>query len=338
METSREQEQKISVLVMGYKRREFIMEALESVLNQTIPRRMYEIICIVGFHDNDFSLFLAKNNIKELYCDGTIGQSLELGLKACNNDIVVFLEDDDRFRNDKLELVSRGFKNYDCVYYHNNVNIIDSESNIIEQDIEPYSKQIKKSFYWKPIRGYRKIIRYRGDFNMSSIAIRKNKIPISLIGKIKASPDSIIFFLVLQSCMPFYFDDNRTTFYRIHDSETNAANNVSLILNVDRTIDVAQRFYESRLIAYETMQPTRVKNIFLGYVLESKFGAYIAGIRDLKPSISETLKFLYIGITRPSLFYLRLLIATVIYGRSPHFVDNVRYKRMRDRYKKIKRT
>ena len=334
METPLDQEQKISVLIMSYKRREFIKEALESVLNQTIQRSKYEIICAIGFHDDETSLFLSQRGVREIYSDGTSGKRLKLGLIECRNDIVVFLDDDDKFGNKKLELILDAFKKYNCVYYHNDVTLIDSKSNIIDHIIKPYDKQITNRFSWIPIRGYSKILKERGDFNMSSIAIRKSKLQLNILDKIEAGPDSIIFFLMMQTHLPFYFDASRTTFYRIHDSETNVIEKI----DSDRMVDTALKYYNSRLIAYESMESPDVKKVFLGYVLESKFGAYIAGNRDLKPSISEMLKFLYIAFTRQSMFYLRLLIATVIYSAFPHFVDNVRYKRMRDRYKEIKQS
>lgn len=67
--------------------------------------------------------------------------------------------------------------------------------------------------------------------------------------------------------------------------------------------------------------------------MESKFGTYIAGKKDFKPGFIEKMKFLYITLTRPSGFYLRLFAAVIIYSLFPDYVIEVRYRRKVQRYK-----
>lgn len=329
MEISPRNYPNMSVLLTSYKRKEFIREALESVINQTIPREVYEIICVIGFHDDNLSLFLLDNNVREIYCEGRLGERLVLGIKACTSDIVVFLDDDDKFRKDKLELVALAFEKYNCIYYHNNTEMINARSEIILRSIQPYDKQIVRSFVWNPIRGYRNILKHRGDFNLSSIAIKKSKIDLSIINGIEASPDTGIFFLLMQLKLPFYFDINKTTFYRIHESETNSIG----IIDKDIIIATSLRYYRSRLTIFEGLSYAPVKKIFLGPLLESKFGTYIVGNNDFKPGFMEKMKFFYISLTRPSGFYLRLFAAVIIYRLFPDYVKKVRYRRKVQRYK-----
>lgn len=324
----------LSVLVMAYRRKEFIMDAIESVLDQTISRIDYEIVCVVGFHDDNLSRFFRMNNINEVFCDGTIGQTIASGLAACSSDIVVFLEDDDEFRNDKLKRVIQAFKMYNCVYYHNNTELIDTNSSLISNSISPYNVQITKSLLWNPIHGYRKVLRRRGDFNMSSIAIRKNIMDFNLLDGIETSPDSIIFFFLMQIKLPFYFDSEKTTFYRVHsDSQTNFSIKDS---SSGKMLDTSLKFYRSRLTAYEKMHFGSVQKIFLGYVLESKMGAYINGQLSLKPNSKEKFKFFLIAMSRPSKFYMKLLLATVLVGASPIYVKKIREKRVKKEVNKTK--
>lgn len=105
MKTSSDKKPLLSVLVMAYKRKQFIWSAIGSVLEQTIQRSDYQIVCVVSFHDDNLSAFLQRNNIKEIFCDGKMGQTIAYGIAACSSDIVVFIEDDDKFRNDKLERI-----------------------------------------------------------------------------------------------------------------------------------------------------------------------------------------------------------------------------------------
>lgn len=331
LDTSEKHKPKLSVLVMTYKRKEFIVGALESVLNQTLTRSEYEIICSIGFRDDELSRFLRENDIKEIFCDGTVGEMLTQGILACNSDFVVFLEDDDQFRNDKLERALLAFQKYGCVYYHNNVQLIDVDGNKIIHRVEPYHMQVPHSYVWYPVRGYRMVLKHRGDFNLSSIAVARTEIIkyCDTLKTITTCPDSIIFFLLMQKNLSLCFDAETTTQYRIHKSETNMASDLSK----SQAIKVALRFYFSRLAAYNSMKSIPVRKIFNGYVLESKFGAYIRGEKELKPNATEELKFLYIGIARPSRFYLRLFAATWIYSLFPSYVDKVRKRREIRRYK-----
>lgn len=325
---------RLSVLVTAYKRREFIREALESVLNQTTPKDVYEIICITAFHDEGFSIFLKENNIKEIFCDGKMGERLALGIEASNNEIIVFLEDDDKFREDKLENIISVFERYSCVYYHNNVELIDANSQIILERVDPYYRQISRSFLWIPVRGYRNILKHRGDFNMSSVAVKKkiiDKNMIEILRQIESSPDTIIFFLLMQLNLQFYFHAINTTLYRVHDSETNNKN-----IDPEKIMSSSLKYYRSRLIAYESIYSNQVKKLFFAILLESKFGAYIVGKTEFKPTATEILKFFYMAISRPSIFYLRLWVATILYEFFPSYVDKVRYKRISKKYSAIK--
>lgn len=327
-----EENPKLTVLVMAYKRKEFIKEALKSVLNQTIPRGQYEVICVIGFKDKGFSSFLVQNDIMEIFCDGKLGERLVAGLMRSRGDVIVFLDDDDMFQKDKLQKVINVFQQSGCVYYHNNVSLIDHNSRNILLSIDPYHKQIGDTILWNPLHGYRGIIRHRGDFNMSSIAVLKEVICRynDVLLNIDASPDTILFFLLMQTDKPFFFDAEGLTLYRIHDSETNMATNSEQIKKV------SSRYYYSRLTCYQGISKIKVKKLFIGCLLESKFGAYTAGVKDLKPTFFETLRFLYTGLTRPSAFYLRLLVAAAIYGRFPKYIEKIRNDRTQKRYKNIK--
>lgn len=325
----------ITILILGFKRKEFIQEAMETAINQSYPRDKYEVICSVGFHDEQLSAFMIANGIKEIYCDGTMGESIVKGLKASSGQLVAFLEDDDAFERDKLEEIVSVFDRYpDCVYYHNNVSLIDVSSSTLLQIPDPYNKQITHSFIWYPIQGYRKILKQRGDFNMSSITVNREALLryIDPLLQISTSPDSIIFFLLLQLQSPFYFDMSRITKYRLHDSETNA---VSKQKDASSALTVSLRFYNSRKRVYDSIESNRVQRAFLGYVLDSKLGCYIAGCKNLKLNYKERLSLLVLGLTRLSRFYLRLWMASLIYELFPKFVTNTRDKRERRRYSKV---
>lgn len=325
---------RLSVVVTAFKRKEFLKEALLSVLDQSIPRALYEIICVLAFRDKELSLFMQQNNITEIFNDGSMGEQLLTGLRAAEGEVVAFLEDDDKFRKDKLSEVFKAYNLNHFVYYHNNVDFIDRTSKEILIPPKPFNKQVKKDIVWYPNRRLTHIIRQRGDFNMSSIAVRKNWILKykKILSQISASPDTIVFFLLTQTGESHFFDTSRLTLYRIHESETN------MLTDKERYKEVSGRFYNSRLACYEGLSNTKIKRIFAAtYLLESKFGAYIAGYETLKPKFIEILKFLWVGLSIRSAFYFRLSIAVITYDAFPGQIEKIRVSRAGKRYNKIKR-
>jgi len=297
-----------------------------SALNQTISKDKYEILCVVGFKDENFSTFLKDNDIKEFYREGTYGERLVTGLKQSNGDIIVFLDDDDLFRKDKLENVLNAFEKTGCVYYHNNVDLIDKNSKEILKKVPHYSNQIKKTIIWNPPRGINKIIRQRGDFNMSSIAVLKNDLLKyqDILLKIDASPDTTIFYLLLQNNKPFFFDSNRLTLYRIHESSL-----TNMKTDLEEIKKTSLRFYKDRLLCYQSISNIEIKRLFQYQFLIAKLAAYIYGAKDLKPTYIEIIRTVYAGLTMPSKYYIKLSIAALIYNKFPKFVERIINKKLK---------
>ncbi|AAT42890.1 glycosyltransferase [Picrophilus oshimae] len=100
----------ISVIITAYNRKEFLLDAVKSALNQTLSKEKYEIIVIKNYNDDNIDEFLNKNNIKNIIMDGTIGEYLYKGINESKGDIISFLDDDDLFFNNKLEYVYNLFK------------------------------------------------------------------------------------------------------------------------------------------------------------------------------------------------------------------------------------
>ena len=334
MNESNTKEIKISVLVIAYERKEFIKEALLSVLDQTIPRNQYEIICVVGFKDEEISKFMIENNIAEIYCHCRIGTNLSIGLNSCKGNYVVFLEDDDKFARNKLELVLKAFEKNNIIYYHNNHETIDKYSKILNQNKvkkKLFVSQFSRSTLWYPPHKYHWIAKNGGDFNLSSMAVSRayiNKYN-SVLAKIQSAADFIVFSVLMQDNFPFYFDINRTTLYRMHEnSETH-----SIERNHEKLIDHSNREYRSALIVYENLNSEPVKRMVVEWLLSLKFYAYVAGIKDLKPSFIDKLKLLYYGITAPNTSYLISILVVVIYSMFPTYIDKIAVKRASKIYK-----
>ena len=99
-----------SVIIIAYDRKNYINGAIASVLNQDYDKGNIEIIVVKAFEDEEIDRKLSENGIiiisvKEL----SIGLKFYEGIRASKNDIVCFLEDDDRYLPSKLSTIASIF-------------------------------------------------------------------------------------------------------------------------------------------------------------------------------------------------------------------------------------
>ena len=99
---------RFSVVIIAYKRKEFLINAVNSVLNQRYPREMIEIIVVKSFEDNEIDSILLKEQVRCVYThEKSIGKKFALGFELSTGEIVCMLEDDDEFHELKMETIDR---------------------------------------------------------------------------------------------------------------------------------------------------------------------------------------------------------------------------------------
>ncbi len=194
----------ISVILTAYNRQEFLSDALNSLNNQTM--KDFEVILITNF-DYDYSKY--KMKIKHIISSGNIGEFLYEGINNSSGDIIVFMDDDDLFFNNKLEYVDDIFKNNKIAYFHNQPIFING------------NKKYKKKF--KP-----------PDFNMSCISIRRNIVDNYMedLKELNTAPDT--FFYSASLCSGLNVINKRVflTLYRIHkENSSDISNNEKWLID-----------------------------------------------------------------------------------------------------------
>ncbi len=194
----------ISVIITAYNRKEFLLNAIKSVLNQTLDKKYYEIIVIKNFTENNIDEFIYKHNIKNILMDITIGEFLYAGVSASEGEIISFLDDDDLFSKDKLDVVDKEFKeDNNIVYYHNLCVFINRNGNTININT---------------LKNY-------PDFNMSSISIKKSIVKINKADKINIVPDTLMYLYALESNKKIVIGKEKLTYYMVHNSTANIVTN-----------------------------------------------------------------------------------------------------------------
>jgi glycosyltransferase involved in cell wall biosynthesis len=133
---------KASVIVIDYKRKKYILDALKSIKNQKgIDLNDIEVIVVKYYQDEKIDNYIKENfpNYKIINLDPDdpdhyIGRTFSEGIKAASNNLIFLLEDDDMFTENKIsrifEIVEK-IKNYDeYLIFHKMIIINDHQKKI----------------------------------------------------------------------------------------------------------------------------------------------------------------------------------------------------------------
>ena len=217
----------ISVIIIAHNRKEFLKYAIESAINQTLKKNEYEIIVIKNFDDPDVDKLFKESNIISIKSsdESLVGEDLATGIDLSRGEVIAFLDDDDTFLENKLEVIYGLFhKNEKIVYYHN-AQIFKS----LDGSNEPKLKNFRACFPTNYlILHFKKIVRKYGlgplIFNISSISIRRSHY-IKYIDALKSltyHTDDFFFFVGLDTDGTYYLDNRKLTVYLRHKSASKA--------------------------------------------------------------------------------------------------------------------
>ncbi|BFH72203.1 glycosyltransferase family 2 protein [Sulfurisphaera javensis] len=227
----------ITVLITAHDRRDFIFDAIKSVISQDFPRDKYEIILVKYQIDNEEEIDRKLESMKIRVIntnEKSLGAKIALGAEEAKGEIIAFLEDDDLFLDGKLNRIYEVFKDNEIGFYHNEmrfVNInneeIKGETNFRKRMISRFNIYFKNDLMIKDVSFWEKIPQLSTSifaFNNSSISIRRNVIcnfrKVYKLSKYNYSIDHIHFLLSLEYGYKNAVDKKTFTNYRVHSSST----------------------------------------------------------------------------------------------------------------------
>lgn len=213
----------ISVFVTAYKRRQFLIEAVKSVLSQSLSKEFFEIIVTKSFMDTETDEFLLKNDIISLYIDDDrYGYRFSKALEISKGNIVVTLDDDDVFLPSFLERLYDVFSLYtDVGAYQKSLAYFETSGKFYIRKTVPSLVAIKRSNFMYELGK-------REDFNLSislsafygQLVIKKDLLLpyLNYIQNVKTSLDGVLFVIAaLEKCKVFY-DSEVYTLVRVHEN------------------------------------------------------------------------------------------------------------------------
>ena len=195
----------VSVIIPYYKKRNFVKDALNSVVNQSYNN--LEIIIIyddTNLNDFEFLQKIAKsdNRIKIIKNDKKLGAGLSrnIGIERSNGKYIAFLDADDTWSKDKLKsqilfMESNGYKISHTSYY-----IIDEKKNIIGQ---------RKARNLLSINDILKSC----DIGLSTVILEKNIVVHNRIKfpQLVTKEDFVFWLMILKKNYKFYAQDKYLT-------------------------------------------------------------------------------------------------------------------------------
>jgi len=210
----------ISVIITAHNRREFLLEAVNSALNQTLPKDEYEIIVVKNFEDERIDRFLEEHNVKNIVTkEEPLGAKIVKGVEESRGEVISILEDDDLWLPQKLDIVKQVFKDKDVIYYHNNFYNFTYRINLNVLNIEYTTKSRLLRLKASDIKNF------DGFVNNSSISVRRCIFYEDLkdyVKKVMIDMDHLLGYLAYCYGEILVFDDRVLTLRRIHKLNTSA--------------------------------------------------------------------------------------------------------------------
>ena len=222
----------LSVVVTAYRRRQYLLEAVRSVVASPLDPATYEVIVVKDFSDpsTDSELVRLGPHVRLVTVDlPRMGDSLARGIEESRGELLAFLEDDDRFLPDKLSAVVARFRADPTLgFLRNAYRAIDAEGRPVEtwerfrpvpstgRTLDP-RKMAGGDLPW--------VFRFSPNVNVSSMAIRADVVRpwLDALRTVTAALDSFLFTTALVSDRTLRVEPERWNEYRVHASLSHSA-------------------------------------------------------------------------------------------------------------------
>jgi glycosyltransferase involved in cell wall biosynthesis len=247
----------ISVIVTAHGRREFLLGAVRSAVDQTLARSEYEIWVVKDFSDPEIDAALDGQQVHHVVTNEvSLGSKLAIGLQRSRGGIATFLEDDDGYTSDRLAVVLARFRaDSDLGFYRNGQLLVGGKGVVLpERAYGPPHVRLRRLGEVTATpggldRAVHSLARIDPDFNLSSIAIQRRILrsgPEELRNR-RAAVDSYLFYRALNARATVTVDSRPLTVYRVHPT------NVSLIR--EATPEAIARWAKYQRDFLEAFQP-----------------------------------------------------------------------------------
>jgi len=202
----------ISVIVIAYNRRKYLLQAVRSALQQTLPKDLYEVIVVKNFRDETIDRRLEEWGVANIYSDDTSqGGKIREALEVARGEVISVLEDDDEFLPEKLAGVYAAFKS-GADYYHNGFVFINERGEVLaKRGLSQVAKRDEEK-----VRYAMQGLIHGALGNSSAISVRKSTLEKIELKNCELSLDAFMLTAGLLSARIMIDDPRHLTVFRVH--------------------------------------------------------------------------------------------------------------------------
>jgi hypothetical protein len=216
-----------TVLIVAYRRTEYLRSAIDSVLGQTLGRERYEVVLTMGVHDPGVEQYCRERGVTLLFEESwDLGHRINRALEACSGQVIVLLEDDDEFAPTKLAVLWDEFHGHpDLAYYHNGFETIGPHGEPLDQGRfrrrSSVLSEARGPVYSPPGNAWDRFVRLAPldpSWNTSSLAFRRELLEghRGELDRLAFMADRLVYFCALTQNRSILLDSRRLTRYRLH--------------------------------------------------------------------------------------------------------------------------
>ncbi len=289
----------VSVVITAHNRKQYILEAVKSVLQQSLDRTEYEIIIVKNFTDENIDSFLEREGVKTIYTnEESFGAKLAIGIDNSNGEVISFLDDDDQFDKNKILALKEVFMDHRVIYHHSSIQVIDEYG---KEHTDGLSRNVPRTEIVDKLTPskMKMVMKYKLDWYMSAISCRSSilKRNSKFIRGKTTSLDKLMFLICVEAGGILFFDSRLLTRYRIHESLT------TRITNIDDFLKAREVFYirslKSLNDASGTITTVEAKYLNDWEIIHGKLLAYFfSDERIYKITGSSLIKYSFLSIVK----------------------------------------
>tara|TARA_B100001939_G_scaffold41640_1_gene32266 strand:- start:1078 stop:1818 length:741 start_codon:yes stop_codon:yes gene_type:complete len=236
----------VSIIIPYFKKREYITATLNSVLKQTYKN--FEILIIYDDQEKEDLKFLKKlirqdKRISLIINKKSIGAGLSRnnGIQKSKGKFISFIDADDLWKKNKLELQVQFMKNKNYLISHTNYEVIDKEHNIL-------SHRIAKNF--NNVDDLLKSC----DIGLSSVIVKKEILKKEcLFASLKTKEDFVLWLKILKKDIRIGGLQKNLMYWRKLDNSLSSS--------------VLQKIKDGYCVYYKFMKFNLLKSVYFLFLL-----------------------------------------------------------------------
>lgn len=325
----------ITVMVLSHNRKHLVIDALKSAISQDYPTEKIQILLVKSYRDHKVDNFAMSNGVEILNENAkSLGVKIGKGLEKAVGNYIAFLDDDDFWKPDKLKRAAEFVNQGRFSYYHSNQEFVDENGIALDRDsilkeVDEMDKAGVLKFNKKdPKQVLNRLFSLNPDFNSSSMVVKKSALlkHKELIESFDTALDTLIFYLSLAAGGDIVLDNEKKTYYRLHNRNVSSAGSKEECEEIKRIRDFADRrqaaFCRMRNV-FREMGETTVAQLLEPMCHGLKIMSLVMGNKGNRRSILKDLSA-YLRHTNKSLMLFRkdFLYYGLIYLFSPSICRN----------------